>query len=144
MWLGALLVLVTLVYANHFQNAFHFDDSHAVVDNAWIRDLRTIPRIFTDPQTFSTLPANHLPGARWSLRRSPLTTISLGLKPAIFQASTFFWFLVQLAVAVRRSSARFAISRVLIRAPIQATNGLHSLPPRSTACIPQWPKRSTM
>ncbi len=97
-WLGAALILVTLVYANHFGNSFHFDDSHAVVDNPYIRDLRNLPRILTDPDTFSTLPANR----SWR----PLVTASLtidywlagGLKPAVFQASTFFWFLVQLAL----------------------------------------------
>ncbi len=96
--LGALLALVTLVYANHFHNDFHFDDSHAVVSNPYIRDLRNLPRILTDPDTFSTLPANR----SWR----PVVTASLaidywlagGLKPVVFQASTFFWFLVQIAL----------------------------------------------
>jgi protein O-mannosyl-transferase len=96
--LCALLVLVTLTYANHFGNSFHFDDSHTVQENPYIRDLRNIPRIFTDANTFSTLPANRT----WR----PIVTASLavdywlggGLKPFFFQASTFFWFLVQLCL----------------------------------------------
>lgn len=95
---AALLALVTLVYVNHFGNDFHFDDSHAVVNNPYIRDLRNLPRILTDPDTFSTLPANR----SWR----PVVTASLaidywlarGLKPAVFQASTFLWFLVQIAL----------------------------------------------
>lgn len=98
LWLAAVLALVTLVYANHFHNDFHFDDSHAVVDNPYIRDLRNLPRILTDPDTFSTLPANR----SWR----PVVTASLaidywlagGLKPVVFQTSTFFWFLVQIVL----------------------------------------------
>jgi hypothetical protein len=79
--LAALLVAVLGAYANHFENPFHFDDSHAVVDNAYIRSLRNAPLFFTDTQTFSSLPANR------SYR--PLISLSLafdywlagGLKP---------------------------------------------------------------
>ena len=47
-WLGAVaFALVLVAYANHFDNGFHFDDSHAVVDNAAIRDLANIPRILS-------------------------------------------------------------------------------------------------
>ena len=35
--LAALLVFVTLVYSNHFGNAFHFDDSHTIVQNPYIQ-----------------------------------------------------------------------------------------------------------
>ena len=38
--LGIILFAVLIAaYANHFNNGFHFDDSHAVVDNVHIRDL---------------------------------------------------------------------------------------------------------
>jgi protein O-mannosyl-transferase len=92
----ALIGLVTAAYANHFNNPFHFDDSHAVVDNPYIRDLHNLPLFFTDTDTFSTLPANR----SWR----PIVTASLaidyalagGLKPFAFQASTFFWYLIQL------------------------------------------------
>lgn len=45
-------------YANHFHNAFHFDDSHVIEQNLYIRSLRNIPRFFADARTFSSLPAN--------------------------------------------------------------------------------------
>ena len=35
----AVAALVVMAYANHFQNGFHFDDSHAIVDNPFVRDL---------------------------------------------------------------------------------------------------------
>lgn len=55
-----LLLLMSctgIVYSNHFDNAFHFDDSHTIVNNLSIRDVN-IPSFFTDGTTFSSLPAN--------------------------------------------------------------------------------------
>jgi hypothetical protein len=55
---GCLVLAVVLVYSNHFDNAFHFDDFHTVTDNPYIRSLRNIPQFFTNAETFSTLPTN--------------------------------------------------------------------------------------
>ena len=55
---AAQLGLLLLAYSNHFNNSFHFDDFHSIVGNVWIRELRNIPRFFTDATTFSSLPAN--------------------------------------------------------------------------------------
>jgi tetratricopeptide (TPR) repeat protein len=93
-----VIAFVTAVYGNHFHNGFHFDDFHTVTTNPYIRDLRNIPRMFRDADTFSTLPANR----GWR----PLVTASLavdyaiarGLKPGYFQASDFCWFAVQLCL----------------------------------------------
>ena len=49
---------VFLAYANHFQNAFHFDDAHTIVNNSAIREVWNIPRFFRDATTFSSLPSN--------------------------------------------------------------------------------------
>src|SRR5438046_3583215 len=59
-WIGAALLLAVLLapYANHFQNSFHFDDAHTIVNNAAIRELRSIPLFFRDATTFSSLPSN--------------------------------------------------------------------------------------
>jgi hypothetical protein len=54
----AALALLFAAYSNHFQNAFHFDDSHVIVDNLYIRGLSQIPRYFVDATTFSSLPTN--------------------------------------------------------------------------------------
>lgn len=96
-WLAALVV-----YAGHFHNSFHFDDSHAVVNNPYVRDWRSIPTLFTDATTFSSLPQNQ------SYR--PLITTSLAIDywlggnqmtPLMFHVSTFLWFLLQLALMQR-------------------------------------------
>lgn len=93
-----LTAAVLLAYANHFDNEFHFDDSHAIVENPYIRDLSSIPRFFTDGRTFSSLPQNQ--------QYRPIVSTSLaidyqlagGLSPRMFHVSTFLWFLLQLAL----------------------------------------------
>jgi protein O-mannosyl-transferase len=96
--LALLLLFICAVYANHFENSFHFDDAHAVTDNPSIRSLQNIPSFFTDASTFSVLPANRA----WR----PLVSTSLaldywlagGLKPVAFHLSTFLWYLIQIAL----------------------------------------------
>jgi tetratricopeptide (TPR) repeat protein len=57
-YLVAMVLLCTLIYLNHFENGFHFDDSHVVQNNVYIRNLKNIPLFFTDGSTSSTLPQN--------------------------------------------------------------------------------------
>jgi len=100
----AAAVAITLAYANHFRNSFHFDDSHAVESNLFIRDLRNIPRFFTDVRTFSSLPSNQ------SYRPVVTTTLAVdyalgGLDPLPFHVDSFAWFLLEcllLAALFRR------------------------------------------
>lgn len=94
----ALALAVLGAYANHFENGFHFDDSHTVTSNIFIRDLRNVPRFFESAQYSSTLPDHY------SYR--PVLTTSLafdywlghGLKPFWFQFSTFLWYVLQLVL----------------------------------------------
>ena len=93
-----VFALLMVAYANHFQNGFHFDDVHSVVDNPSIRSVRNIPRYFTDATTFSVLPLNQ------SYRPVLQTTLAIdyrlagGYHPTTFQVSTFVWFVLQLAL----------------------------------------------
>ncbi|MDX2002440.1 MAG: tetratricopeptide repeat protein [Chitinophagales bacterium] len=99
-----LMLVVTLIYSNHFDNGFHFDDSHTIVNNSYIKDIKNIPLYFKDGQTFSSLPSNQ------SYRPIVTTTLAIDywlgggfedknqdgkLDTFWFHASTFFWFLVQ-------------------------------------------------
>ena len=52
------LLLFLAAYSNSLRNAFHFDDSHLIVENLHIRDIRNIPRFFTNARTFSSLETN--------------------------------------------------------------------------------------
>lgn len=54
----AALALLVAAYANHFDNSFHFDDSHVIENNLFIQSLSNVPLFFTDARTFSSLPAN--------------------------------------------------------------------------------------
>ncbi len=50
--------VTTLVYKGHFDNDFHFDDFHTIVDNPYTRDIKNIPKFFTDVRTSSSLPTH--------------------------------------------------------------------------------------
>ena len=95
---GLLLCSVGLAYANHFQNGFHFDDSHAIVDNAYLRSLKNVPLFFTDARTFSVLPANRTYRPLVSLSLAVDYWLGNGLEPLYFQISTFCWYLLMLVL----------------------------------------------
>lgn len=88
---AVLLLILIGAYANHFNNTFHFDDSHAVVDNLAIRNLQNIPQYYVDPSMFSSDPPHY------GLRPVVTTTLAIdywlggGLDPFYFQLSTFIW-----------------------------------------------------
>ena len=92
---GTLLLLLILAYSNHFRNTFHFDDSHVIVNNIYIRDIKNIPLFFKDASTISSLPANQ------SYRPMLATSLAIdywfgkGLNPIYFQFSTFCWYILQ-------------------------------------------------
>lgn len=95
----AVALLVTVAaYANHFHNDFHFDDSHTIQNNAFIRSVRNIPLFFTSTSTFSSLPANQ------SYRPLVTTTLAAdywlggGLNPLAFHVTSFSLFLIQCAL----------------------------------------------
>ena len=95
--LGILLLIATTVtYSNHFFNSFHFDDSHTIVNNVYIKGIRNIPLFFRDGTTFSALPTNQ------SYRPVVTTTLAIdywlgnGLRTTFFfHLSTFILFLAQ-------------------------------------------------
>lgn len=90
------LGLIAAAYANFFQNAFHFDDTHVVENNLYLRSLDNVAQFFTDAQTGSSLPTN--------AAYRPLVTLSLaldyhwsgGLGPVVFHVTqlvllAFLW-----------------------------------------------------
>jgi tetratricopeptide (TPR) repeat protein len=52
------VLAVCLTYSNHFHNDFHFDDSHTIYNNMYIREISNIPRFFWDATTTSSFPPN--------------------------------------------------------------------------------------
>jgi tetratricopeptide (TPR) repeat protein len=74
LWAIAIVGLFALiaVYWNHFDNTFHFDDSHTITDNVYIRDVKQhYKKYFTDARTITPLPANQT--------YRPLLTFSLAI-----------------------------------------------------------------
>jgi len=65
------VVVIAAAYANSLDNAFHFDDSHVIETNIYLRSLANVSRFFTDAYTFSSLPQN--------ATYRPLVTLSLAL-----------------------------------------------------------------
>jgi protein O-mannosyl-transferase len=68
---AAAVALLLGAYANSLDNSFHFDDAHVIESNLFLRSLGNVPRFFTDPNTFSSLPQN--------ATYRPLVTLSLAL-----------------------------------------------------------------
>ncbi len=90
-----LLIGTLITYSNHFRNGFHFDDSHVIVDNVHIRNVRNIPLLFKDGTMFSSLPTNQ------SYRPVVSATLAIdywlgkGLDPFYFHLTTFILFMFQ-------------------------------------------------
>ena len=85
---------VGLAYANSFQNEFHFDDYHTIVDNPAIRSLGNVGRFFVDTTTFSVLPANRTYRPLVSTSLAVDYALGHGYSPFWFHLSTLFWFLL--------------------------------------------------
>jgi|ERR1035437_1442199 tetratricopeptide (TPR) repeat protein len=97
---GALLA----AYSNHWHNSFHFDDSHTIQTNAYIRDIRNIPLFFKSSETFSSLPQNQayrplvsttLAIDYWLTARNTPNFNPLILDTFYFHLSTFIWYAIQ-------------------------------------------------
>lgn len=93
-----LLVLLVLVYANHFDNGFYFDDIHTIVNNEYIRSLCYVPEYFTNIETFGTMPNNRGYRPVVTLLNAIDYQLAGGaLNPVVSHLTTFGWYLVQAA-----------------------------------------------
>ncbi len=87
------IVLIGFAYANHFSNAFQFDDSHTIENNGAIQEIRPYT-FFTDATTFSTLPANQTYRPYTVLENAIDYKIANGLNPVIFHIHIFITFIL--------------------------------------------------
>lgn len=106
-----LLAGLIFTYSNHFNNPFHFDDDHTIVNNIWIRDIQNIPKFFVDATTTSSLPESqsYRPGLTtlntidyWIAAQdpfrigvNPIYGNNIGLIPFYFHLSIFICFIFQ-------------------------------------------------
>jgi tetratricopeptide (TPR) repeat protein len=100
-----LLVVGALVYANHFQNAFQFDDFHSIVENPSIRRLDAWRSWFTDLGAFSVLPEN--------LNYRPILLASFALSYRISGPEVWGFHLLSWLVHVGAACLVFVIARRL-------------------------------
>jgi protein O-mannosyl-transferase len=90
-----LITAIVITYSNHFNNGFYFDDVHAIVNNAYIKDIGNIPLFFKDGRTLDSLPSNQ------TYRPFLVTTFAFdywlghGFKPFYFHLTTFILFITQ-------------------------------------------------
>lgn len=96
-WWALLAFLVLLgAYSNHFDNGFEFDDSHTIVNNTYIRDIRNIPLFFTDIKYYGTNPGNQSYNPLLTTLNAIDYYLGKGLNPVAFHIHIFFWYIVQL------------------------------------------------
>ncbi|TNF30463.1 MAG: tetratricopeptide repeat protein [Bacteroidetes bacterium] len=93
---AVLLVALTAVYWNHFDNGFHFDDSHTIVNNGYITDISNIPLIFKDAKTTSSLPLNQAYRPMVTSLNAIDHWLGGGLNPKVFHWHIYIEFLMLL------------------------------------------------
>lgn len=94
---AALFVIaLTAVYSNHFDNAFHFDDSHTILGNSYITSLHHFPQYFQDARTSSSLPGNQSYRPVVTALNAIDYWLAGGLDPAVFHWHIYLEFLVLL------------------------------------------------
>ena len=90
-----LTLLITLgIYSNHFNNPFFFDDSHTIVNNSAITSLENWTTFFTNPETFSSLPANRAYRPMVTFFNAIDYAISGELNPLTYHIHIFFWYII--------------------------------------------------
>ena len=83
-------VVIGAAYASSFGGGFHFDDSHVLEQNPFIRSLRHVPRFFVDPNTTTVLRENE------DLR--PLLLLTFALNYAVSGSATWSYHAVNLVL----------------------------------------------
>lgn len=80
----SICAFVTLVYLNHFNNSFQYDDFHTIVNNENIKSIERVPSFFKNGTTFSSLPISQ------SYR--PLVSTSLAIDYWLAKGLNVFYF----------------------------------------------------
>jgi len=106
---GLVLVLTTILYSNHFNNPFEFDDSHSIVTNDAITEIDVV-KFFSDASCLTSLPGNQsyrpvtvlLNALDYQISKkfntNPQFKNKPGLNPYYYHLTSFFWYLLLIAV----------------------------------------------
>jgi len=126
-----LLALLALAgaYSNHFDNGFHFDDSHVIVNNLSIRSLHDLPRFFSDPLTFTARPQNAVYRPLLTLSYALDYRLGGGLAPRQFHITQF-------ALLVALGALLVALCKMLFdRAELRPSNRWTALAAATLFCM---------
>jgi Flp pilus assembly protein TadD len=85
---------IVFAYSNSLHNSFHFDDSHVIVNNVYIRSLRHVPLFFRDARTFSTRPDHATYRPLVTLTYAVDYAIAGSLDPTVFHVTQIVLLLV--------------------------------------------------
>lgn len=108
--LYAVLLVIAVsfaAYGNSLQGGFHYDDSHHIVRNPFVRDLAYVPQFFTDPDLFSALPGHRM--------YRPVVMTSYALNYSWGGYRPLFWRLTALALHAFGAVGVLLTFRLLIR-----------------------------
>ncbi len=100
-YLVIILFVTLLVYLNHFDNPFFFDDYHTITENESIRSLNNWTSFFSNANTFSSLPANRSYRPVITLVNAIDYSLANGLNSKYYHYHIFFWFLVLIILIFR-------------------------------------------
>ncbi len=106
-----ILTITSIVYFNHFDNPFFFDDSHTISENESIRSLENWTEFFTNADTFSSLPANRSYRPMITLMNALDYYLAGGLNPFYYHLHIFFWFLVLIILVFKLSKKIYTLSQ---------------------------------
>ncbi|MBM77539.1 MAG: hypothetical protein CL846_03580 [Crocinitomicaceae bacterium] len=93
-----IIIITSLVYSNHFNNPFFFDDSHTIENNTAITSLNNWNSFFTDAKTFSSLPANRAYRPMITLMNAIDYKMAGGLDSKYYHYHIFFWYLIAIVL----------------------------------------------
>ncbi len=96
-----------LAYHNCFENGFHYDDSHSLVDNPHIRTLSNVGRFFYDPGTFSAMPEARM--------YRPVLLVSYAVNHALGEYDQFGYHLVNLLLHLANASLVWLVATALLK-----------------------------
>ena len=113
---GVALTLL-LPYSNSFNNGFHYDDAHSVVENPHVRSLANAASFFTSPEMFSNMPERAM--------YRPLVVTSYALNYWLDEYDVFGYHVVNFVLHLACAACVVQIGRMLaLPVRVAATAGL--------------------
>ncbi|KAA1247131.1 tetratricopeptide repeat protein [Aquimarina sp. RZ0] len=106
----AILAITFLIYLNHFDNPFFFDDTHTILENESIKTLDNWTTFFTNADTFSALPANRAYRPMITFMNAIDYSLAGGFIANYYHYHIFFWFLVLIILIFTVSKHIYYIS----------------------------------